>query len=216
MVLKLDPRYPLVWRTPTSLQLGVAAPVVVLDDVTPADERIIAALSAGVSRPGLAMIGRAAGASEPDVDALLALMAPALAAPLPTPAEAVTITGSGPTVDRVTEALRAAGLTVRVASDADSAGSHPCDFAIAVGHFVLAPELHGCGSGATSRTCPWCSATPPSTSDRSSSPAAVRASTACSATAPMPTRRGPPYRPSCGGGAAAPSRRSARARSPHS
>jgi bacteriocin biosynthesis cyclodehydratase domain-containing protein len=143
MVLKLDPRYPLVWRTPTSLQLGVAAPVVVLDDVTPADERIIAALSAGVSRPGLAMIGRAAGASEPDVDALLALMAPALAAPLPTPAEAVTITGSGPTVDRVTEALRAVGLTVRVASDAESAGSHPCDFAVAVGHFVLAPELHG-------------------------------------------------------------------------
>jgi bacteriocin biosynthesis cyclodehydratase domain-containing protein len=143
MVLKLDPRFPLVWRSPTSLQVGVASPVVVLDDVTPADERIIAALSAGVSRPGLAMIGRSAGASEPSVDSLLDLLAPALASAAPPAPGTVTITGSGPTVDRIAEALRAAGVVVRIAVDAESAGSGACDLAIAVGHFVLAPELHG-------------------------------------------------------------------------
>jgi bacteriocin biosynthesis cyclodehydratase domain-containing protein len=143
MVLRLDPRFPLVWRTPTSLQLGVASPVVVLDDVTPADERIIAALSAGVSRPGLTMIGRSAGAGEPAVDTLLGLLAPALVATTPASAGSVTITGSGPTVDRIAEALRASRVAVRLAGDAESAASEPCDLAIAVGHFVLAPELHG-------------------------------------------------------------------------
>ena len=31
MVLRLDPRLPLVWRSPTSLQLGISRPVVVLE-----------------------------------------------------------------------------------------------------------------------------------------------------------------------------------------
>jgi bacteriocin biosynthesis cyclodehydratase domain-containing protein len=143
MVLKLDPLYPLVWRSPTSLQLGVAAPVVVLDDVTPADERIIAALSVGVSRPGLTMIGRAAGASDPAVASLLDLLAPALTTPPRPTTAAVTITGSGITVDRIAEALTAGGVRVRIATDVAAASDAPCDFAIAVGHFVLAPELHG-------------------------------------------------------------------------
>jgi bacteriocin biosynthesis cyclodehydratase domain-containing protein len=143
MVLKLDPLYPLVWRSPTSLQLGVASPVVVLDDVTPSDERLIAALSVGVSRPGLTMIGRAAGASDPSVASLLDLLAPALATPSSPPAAAVTIAGSGITVDRTAEALAAGGINVHVATDVEAAAHEPCDFAIAVGHFVLAPELHG-------------------------------------------------------------------------
>jgi bacteriocin biosynthesis cyclodehydratase domain-containing protein len=143
MVLKLDPSYPLVWRSPTSLQLGVASPVVVLDDVTPSDERIIAALSAGVSRPGLAMIGGAAGASEPAVATLLELLAPALAPPPPPPLGTVTIVGGGIAVQRTVEALAAAGVDVRVTTDVEAARDEPCDFAIAFGHFVLAPELHG-------------------------------------------------------------------------
>ncbi len=48
MVLKLDPRFPLVWRTPSSLQLGVDPAVVTLHDVSETTERLLAALVAGV------------------------------------------------------------------------------------------------------------------------------------------------------------------------
>ncbi|MHB1173430.1 MAG: TOMM precursor leader peptide-binding protein, partial [Lacisediminihabitans sp.] len=78
MALKLDPRLPLVWRSPSSLQLGVDSPPVVLHNVSNAQERMIAALVPGVSRPGLSMIAREAGAAEPEVVSLLSALGPAL------------------------------------------------------------------------------------------------------------------------------------------
>ena len=143
MVLTIDPRYPLVWRSPTSLQFGVAAPVVVLGDVTTADERMIAALTVGVTEPGLTMIARSAGADDSAVDTLLDQLAPALAPRSPAPPWSVTVVGGGPTVARIADVLRAAGLTVTVATAEEAATQSRCDLAIAVGHFVLAPELHG-------------------------------------------------------------------------
>ena len=52
MVLRLDPQLPVVWRTPTSIQFGVTRPSVVLHDLDLAGEKMIAALTAGVSRSG--------------------------------------------------------------------------------------------------------------------------------------------------------------------
>jgi bacteriocin biosynthesis cyclodehydratase domain-containing protein len=143
MVLTIDPRFPLVWRSPTSLQFGVAAPVVVLAEVTPADERMIAALTLGVTTPGLEMIARAAGADDTAVDTLLGQLRPALARPADTPARTVAVAGGGPTATRIAELLRASGVAVTVTDGQDAAAQLPCDLAIAVGHFVLAPELHG-------------------------------------------------------------------------
>lgn len=143
MVLRLDPRYPLVWRSPSSLQFGVAAPVVVLQDVSNADEHLVAALVAGVSRPGLTMIARTCGADESAVTALLDRLKPALETRRATISRTVTLVGTGPTAQRLGAMLDGAGVHVRVAVDAGQAGAEPCDLAIAVGHFVLAPELHG-------------------------------------------------------------------------
>ncbi|MGV8969336.1 MAG: hypothetical protein ACOH1J_02695 [Microbacteriaceae bacterium] len=78
MVLSLDPRFPLVWRTPSSVQLGVASPVVVLYDVSSAVEHMLAALSGGVTRPGLELIAREAGATTGAVATLLDELGPAL------------------------------------------------------------------------------------------------------------------------------------------
>ncbi len=78
MTLKLDPQFPLVWRDPVSLQLGIDEPRVILDDVSGAEERMIAALAVGVSRCGLSMIGIEAGATETDIGRLLARLEPAL------------------------------------------------------------------------------------------------------------------------------------------
>ena len=78
MVLKLDSRVPLVWRDPFSLQLGIEPSRVILREVSTADQRMIHALSAGISRSGLAMIARSSGAAERDVEHLLERLAPVL------------------------------------------------------------------------------------------------------------------------------------------
>jgi bacteriocin biosynthesis cyclodehydratase domain-containing protein len=144
MVLRLDPRLPLVWRTPTSLQLGVSNPVVVLDDVTVATERMLAALAGGVPPSGLGMIGRSSGVDQREIDRLLVRLAPALLRePGAVPARVVVVTSDGPTAEAVTRLLAAAGLTVRIARTVAEAERESCDLAVAVGSFVLEPELHG-------------------------------------------------------------------------
>jgi hypothetical protein len=159
MVLTLNPRFPLVWRSPTSLQLGVAQPVVILTDVSVAAERMLAALAVGVSEPGLMMIGRSAGAEVAEVDALIARLAPALTPAAPEAAPpTVLVVGSGLTgpslmLDQLTAVLAGNNIQVRIAHDAatvlvhDAAGAPgseiSCDLAIAIGHYVLAPTLRG-------------------------------------------------------------------------
>jgi bacteriocin biosynthesis cyclodehydratase domain-containing protein len=157
VVLKLDPRYPLLWRTPTSLQFGVDAPPVLLPAVTNADERMIAALVGGVSRSGLSAIGTSAGAEEAEVARLLDAVSPVLLPAPPGPGAAgksVALSGTGPTVDGIAAMLRSHGIRVRVN---DTGGKRPefaipdpaipdlaiPDLAIIVAQFVIEPELHG-------------------------------------------------------------------------
>lgn len=121
MVLKLDPRYPLAWRSPTSMQLGFTRDPLVIDDVTPAAERIIAALVAGVSRTGLDMIGRQAGAGSDEVQRLLDLVEPALERAPTETLPPVTLLGEGATADAIAGLLAAAGHAVDRPRDAGRA-----------------------------------------------------------------------------------------------
>jgi bacteriocin biosynthesis cyclodehydratase domain-containing protein len=140
MVLRLDPRIPAVWRDPFSLQFGVGVPLTVLRDVSNADERMIAALSTGISRSGLDMIGRASGATLEQVDSLVERLAPALEPDRPEAPPTVVVAGSGPTVVQLAADLAASGLRVRLAPSPSAAAEEECALAIAVGSFVLAPE----------------------------------------------------------------------------
>ena len=133
MVVRLDPRFPIVWRTPTSLQLGVAAPRAVLESVSSADERMISALVDGISESGLAMLGRAAGASDADVAALLHHVRPALIAS-PAAPRRVLVSGAGHTPAAIARAIAARGHTL--------VAERP-DFVVATAHYVVPPELHG-------------------------------------------------------------------------
>jgi bacteriocin biosynthesis cyclodehydratase domain-containing protein len=160
MVLKLDSRVPMVWRDPFSLQLGIEPSRVVLREVSTADQRMIHALSAGISRSGLAMIARSSGAAEGDVERLLERLAPVL---LPDPALAepvqstnsaptrptqmtlvrppiVAIAGHGRTVEQIASTLTEAGIRVTVSA---TPSDGPCDLGVAVGHYVLDPVAYG-------------------------------------------------------------------------
>jgi bacteriocin biosynthesis cyclodehydratase domain-containing protein len=141
MVLKLDSRPAIVWRDPFSLQFGVEPVRAVLREVTTAEERMIAALGAGVSRSGLDMIASTSGASEREVASLLTRLEGLLITPAdPTPGHRVAITGSGPTVERIADALAIAGVQVSVGRGVPDAS---CDLGLAVGHYVLDPDSYG-------------------------------------------------------------------------
>jgi bacteriocin biosynthesis cyclodehydratase domain-containing protein len=124
MVLKLAAGVPLVWRSPTGIQLGATRPLAVLDDVTPAHERLLAALEAGISETGFAMMARAAGA---DADRLLDRIAPALEMPR-APAPRVAVYGEG---DLAQELVRQLGR------------SDEPELVLLVAAWVLAPSEHG-------------------------------------------------------------------------
>jgi bacteriocin biosynthesis cyclodehydratase domain-containing protein len=124
MVLQLDAAVPLVWRTPHTVQLGGERPLVVLDGVTAAHERLLAAVAAGISPTGFAMMARAAGE---DPDALLDRLAPALDRPLPS-APRVAVYGTGPLAEE---------LVRQLGRDDDP------EVVVLVGAWVLAPPEHG-------------------------------------------------------------------------
>lgn len=140
MILRLDPRLPLVWRTPSSVQLGIDPVVVVLDDVTERDERMLAALVVGVSDTGLAMI---AGARTEERDALLAALRPALGTAPTSPSTAtVAVHGSESLVSAIASTLAHGGIDVVTGPDAASLAEHRPHLAVLAGHYVLAPDLH--------------------------------------------------------------------------
>jgi hypothetical protein len=136
MVLRLDPRHPLVWRDPFTIQFGADEPVVIVHDVDTATERMLAALASGISPSGLAMIGG------PKAEPLHELLAPVLVVPPPADRTIVIIGRTGIT-DRVAHLLATEGLTVRVARDAAAAAEEPADLGIAIADFVHDPQVAG-------------------------------------------------------------------------
>lgn len=146
MVLQLNPRLPLVWRTPNTLQFGVDDPPVVLHDVTGPQEQMIAALARGVSRGALGMVARASGADDSEAERLLSLIALALDRPdlgMVLEHGRVTLAGRGSTVERLGDALASSGIRVRCVGDDRAAAVEPAEIAVVIGHFVIEPDYYG-------------------------------------------------------------------------
>jgi hypothetical protein len=136
MVLRIDPSIPLVWRTPNSLQLGIDAPAVVLERVSTAQEHILAALVAGISRSGIEMIARTAHAAPGELQDLLRELEPALGASAsPMAGTSVQLPVSGETAFRLQALLQAEGVAIEKQGEVR--------LAVIVAHYVLAPEQHG-------------------------------------------------------------------------
>lgn len=129
MVIQLDPRFPLVWRSPTTVQLGIDD-VRVVAELSPALEHLLYAVRRGVPRHALTVLAEHQGLAESDVDAFLALLEPALRAPreVRTPLR-VLIEGKGETATNIER-------------DVDTAGKGEVpDVAVIVAHFVIDPAL---------------------------------------------------------------------------
>lgn len=138
MTLQLDPRVPLVWRSPNSLQFGVDVPRLVLDELSAVDEQLIAALRRGSTPARLDQLARASGADSESVAALMARLAPVLLNTAP-PAHGrrgrLLIDGLGNTALSVKHAVHDDGI-------AESVHEAP-DFVVLVGHYAIAPRRYG-------------------------------------------------------------------------
>lgn len=136
MVLELDPRYPILWRSERTLQFGVDDPRVVLDEVGYAEELMIDALRIGTSATTVRMIGARAGARAEKVERVLAALDPVLRRRPLTPVEppAVLVDGIGPTATALRTLLAAEGCAV---IDGDAAARPAAVVLIAA--FAIAP-----------------------------------------------------------------------------
>ena len=132
MVLKLDTRYPILWRSPSSVQVGSEG-VAILDEVSDGDARLLAALAAGVSESGYAMMARAASVSSERADELLGLLAAALEQPTPPLPMRAAVLGDSALGRAIAGLLSASGALCGV----EEAG-----LIVLVGDGVLAPADH--------------------------------------------------------------------------
>lgn len=134
MTPRIDPTLPLVWRSPTDMQLGATRARVVLRDAGDLESSLIAALRHGASVSTLLTIGTGLGAPADDVRRLLAALEPAF---MPDQ-DRVDATSGAMTADgRARVALDAEGLVERhLAQNLDALGydvvADPDDAAIAV------------------------------------------------------------------------------------
>ncbi|PPI51420.1 hypothetical protein [Rathayibacter iranicus] len=135
MVLRLDPRLPLLWRSAHSVQLGLDRPHVVLEGVGYPEELLLDALRIGTSAGTVRLIARRAGASDARVDDVLAALRPVLvrtSEPGPPPAPRVVVEGAGAASDALRTLLRSEGCEL-LGED-----SLP-DLAVLVADFAVAP-----------------------------------------------------------------------------
>ena len=143
MLIRLNPRIPVVWRTPDTLQVGIDAPLAVIETTTPGVERVIAALRAGAPLPVVEYVSEAGGATPAQTEALLAKLGPALEGePEPPATYRVVVDGDAPTAERISGLLRELGIEVSSGA-ATPDQTDAADLAVIVGYYALPPERYG-------------------------------------------------------------------------
>ena len=143
MVLRLDPAIPVVWRDPRTLQFGVDPAVAVLERMTRGQERLVAALTTGVTSSGFRMLAAENGVAPAQRDELLARLAPCLLATDRAPdgasgasgASGAVVLGSGVLARDLARLLSDAGLR-----QADA--TRRPELVVLVADRVLAPADH--------------------------------------------------------------------------
>lgn len=137
-MLKLDSRLTLVWRTPTSIQLGLPRAVVQCE-VTPAQEYLLTALRSGTTAQTLRALGVMHGMDASAVDSFVNVMAPAFEVARP-PRLRIGIDGRGAMADWIGFLLRPAHEVFGVAPGAHD---NNLDLVIIVAPFAVTPTRAG-------------------------------------------------------------------------
>ena len=139
MVVRLDPKLPVLWRTPTSLQVGLDPARVVMTDVSPLQERLLAAVVTGTTEGVLETLAGRTDFAREQVRRLLLALDPALERPTPAVRGHIAVCGTGVTGERIGTLLGSEGVRVSVVQDERAAAMVDVDLAVLVGYYVLAP-----------------------------------------------------------------------------
>lgn len=149
MAPRIDPALPLVWRTPTDLQLGASSARVVLHDAGDVETGLIAALRHGASVETLTTIGVGLGGSPERVRRLLDELEPAFeAAPAPGARRGVVaVDAAGDLGARVAADLAALGYEILDLRDdagptIEDASLDRADVAMVGADWVVSPARH--------------------------------------------------------------------------
>lgn len=135
MVLRLDPRIPIVWRDPQTVQIGVDPMLAVIPDVTPGLERLLAVVQAGVSESGFAMFASSFGVTPRQSARLRDGLGPALERPDDdAPRRRVLVVGAGLFATDLARILHAERLL--------AAAEENADLVVIVADHVVAPAEH--------------------------------------------------------------------------
>lgn len=141
-MLRIDPAHPPLWRTATTLQFG-ADPVVVVDDPTPWQQRLVRELERGMPDGAVVPFAEALGAPAVAAEQFVGRIRRSLATTSPAP-RAVLVQASGDVsaavLDTVVKALAATGCDVAEAHPFDPPGHAMTDAAVVVvAHHLVAP-----------------------------------------------------------------------------
>jgi hypothetical protein len=123
----------MLWRSPSSVQFGSDEPAVVLDEVSEGEDRLIAALAAGVSESGFAMLAESLEVLPERSEALLQALTPVLARESESPARVAAVMGDSPLARSIARLLSASGAL----GSADDA-----DLVVLVADWVVTPADH--------------------------------------------------------------------------
>lgn len=143
MTLRLDPRVPVVWRSPSSLQFGVDRPRLVLEQLGALDEVLISALRGGAPRERLLSLARQSGGDAAHVRALLDTLDAVLLPSTPVttrPQGHVLVDGTGPCADAMLAELERVGVSTSPGPDA--AAAEPA-LVILIAQYALPPRRYG-------------------------------------------------------------------------
>lgn len=138
MILRIDETRSVVWRTPTTLQVGLGPTAVVLEEVTQLEERLVSALLSGTTQQALAVVAMQSGGTPSQAVSLTRRLAPALETPTvgrPRRSRRLAVDGEGPTAERLTELASAAGF--QIVDDPAVA-----EVAVIVGRYSIAPTRY--------------------------------------------------------------------------
>lgn len=146
-MLRLDPAYPPVWRSPTTLQFGLD-PVAVIEDPRPWQQRLLRELEQGIAEAALEPIAVALGAPDRAAHTFVLSIAGALRH-TPHPRRTVTLQLPDPFspahAEAVAHGLRSTGLEVRLETwfGAQSEVRRSDEVSVVLAHHVIEPRRVG-------------------------------------------------------------------------